>query len=84
MTCRTFTIPAESRTLTVETLVSTVTLPTWRYWGDSYWGLYYWSTYWGFPLTTIYGIPNERTLVIAAETRTMTIEAESRTYEVTC
>jgi hypothetical protein len=71
--CRIYTIPAESRTLTVETLVSTVTLPTWRYWGDSYWGLYYWSTYWGFPLTTIYGTPNERTFVIEAETRTMTI-----------
>ena len=77
-TCRTFTIPS---------LTSTVTTPSGGddYWGDSYWGEYYWAlSYWGSAHTIIWGVPNERTLAISAETRALTVPAETRTLTMDC
>ena len=78
MTCRTYTIPG---------LTSTVTTPSAGddYWGDSYWGAYYWGvSYWATAHTIVWGVPTQRTFTVDAETRTYTIPAETRTYTVPC
>ena len=89
-TCRTFTIPAESRTYTVDGLTGgTILIVTggisyWglSYWGGSYWGGLYWTTIVGSVSVT--ASPNERVLVISAEVRELDIMAEDRTYTVRC
>ena len=97
--CRTFTIPAESRTYTIETLTGgtiLITASSSGYWGGSYWGGSYWGgLYWtaiagtvtvtASPSERVFAIEAEsRTKVIAAENRTLTIEAENRTLTIEC
>ena len=89
--CRTLTIEAEDRTLTVpaegtgSTIAVTVDKPMYwgaSYWGGSYWGGSYWYTVAGSIVVT--GTPTERTLTVETEDRTLEIEAEDRTMVIGC
>jgi len=77
-TCRAYTIPAESRTYTVETMTGgtiLVTTGTPGYWGTSYWGTSYWGgLYWTAGSVSVTASPTERRLTIEAENRTYTID----------
>ena len=88
-TCRTLTIPAESRTYTVDGLTGgtiSVAVGSEIYWGTSYWGGGYWGVgYWGAAGSiAVTASPNERVLVINAENRELDIMAEDRTFIVRC
>ena len=69
---------ADCRTFTVLGLTSTVSIFEDRdYWGGSYWGGSYWGTSWfEWAGTTTFGVPNERTFIVEAESRTLSIECE--------
>ena len=72
--CRTFTIPSETRTLTVSGVSDGAYLGIdYLYWADSYWGDSFWGgLYWGVGLGG-FNVPDERSFVVPAETRTLTV-----------
>ena len=83
-TCRTYTVEAESRTYTVETLTEG---PDGTGWKDNYilnrayFGYYYFPLYY-FPVVFATGAPAQRKFTVEAETRTKTVAAETRTLTI--
>jgi len=77
MTCRTYTIPGLTSTVTGTGSGEPL------YWGGGYYGLRYWGgLYWGISASILFGVPVERTYLIPADSRTYSIPIENRTFTI--